>query len=307
MAKRIISLVPAATEIVAALGKLDQLVARSHECDYPYAVKKLPAVTKTRFDMPQSSDLTDRAIKDILEIALSVYEIDLDRIRKLKPDVIITQSQCKACAVSTDEIQMALNDYIQDNFITMVDVKPQNLDDALNDIERIGDAIDAEAQAQSLTKNMRAAFNEIESQTTYLTIKPKVSVIEWIEPLMVAGNWTPELIRMAGAMDVPPQNKSRWLVPNDLLAENPEKIIVAPCGFSKSMSHKEMHFLEEKEAWLKLKAVRENEVYIVDGSRFLNRPSPRLVDSLQILAEIIHPEIFNRKFENIGWEKYPIK
>ena len=299
---RIISLLPSGTETVAALGMVDHLVGRSHECDFPLGVGNLPVCSEPKYPSEGTSLEIDRAVREILEDALSIYKIDIDLIKSLQPTHIITQSQCEVCAVSTDELQEALDTFIEQKSIQVIDLNPESMKHIYSDIVRIASSLNVAGEGEAIIANMRASFDALATSTSKLE-KPRVAHIEWIEPIMVAGHWTYDLIDWAGGINTFPDEKKRWIKFEELITANPDKIVVAPCGFSIERTLNEMQYLTNQSDWNSLKAVLANEVYISDGHQYFNRSGPRLVDSAEILAEMYYPKL-ERKHEGSGWVKY---
>jgi iron complex transport system substrate-binding protein len=301
--QRIISLLPSATETVCALGLQDRLVGRSHECDYPPVLDSLPVCSRPRYMSDGPSPEIDREVKSILRSALSIYNVDVGMITRLQPTHIITQSQCAVCAVSTEELRDALCEVLRMDSIHVIDLSPHTLEEVFADILRITDALDAHRQGHELVEKMKASFWRTQSMTQDIPDKPRVAHIEWIDPMMVAGHWMMSLIEMAGGTNVFPDEHNRWITIEDLVRQNPDKIVIAPCGFSIERSLKDIGLLQATEGWRELKAVRSNEVHLSDGSAYFNRPGPRLTDSLEILAEVFHPRLFSGKHHESGWIK----
>lgn len=301
---RVISLLPSATEIVCALGLTEQLSGRSHECDYPAEVQHLPVCSSPKYRSEGTSADINREVTSILREALAIYHVDIERIRSLQPTHIITQSQCEVCAVSTDELQEALNEYIEQDEITVIDLNPESLEQVLESILQIANALDVYDRGESLVSNMREAFESICLQADKLPDKPTVAHIEWIEPVMVAGHWTRTLIEWTGGLNSFRDESKPWIQFEDIVKQNPDKIVIAPCGFTIERTLQDMFFFENKQEWKSLKAVQNNEVYICKGNQYFNRPGPRLLDSAEILLEIFHPEAFRAKHHKTGWMRY---
>jgi len=301
---RIVSLLPSATEIVCALGFDDQLVGRSHECDYPPPVKRLPALTSPKFDPEGSSAAINERVRKIVGDALSVYRVDADALRELRPDVIVTQSQCEVCAVSMREVEAAVAGWIGGPPPKIVSLAPFALGDVLNDMGRVALALGAGERGIELVTGLNRRLTEI-AHTARAAERPRVACIEWIEPLMAAGNWMPELVAMAGGANLfgAAGQHSPWMKFEELLAQDPDLILVAPCGFDMSRTAAEMPALTNRPEWNGLKAVRDGRVFLADGNQYFNRPGPRIVESLEILAEMLHPELFRFGHEGSGWRK----
>lgn len=299
---RIVSLIASATEIVCALGLEAQMVGRSHECDFPASVKRLPICTSPKFEVAGLSYEIDQRVKAILQESLSVYRVDAALLGQLRPTHIITQSQCEVCAVSLKDVEEAVCQFTGSQPI-IVSLEPNSLADVWNDIHRVAAALNASAQDATLIASLQQRMNDIAKQAREATTKPTVACIEWIEPLMAAGNWMPELVAMAGGVNLFGETgrHSPWMSGDDLIARDPEVIFISPCGFDIPRTLEETHLLTNNPAWHKLKAVRAGRVFIGDGNQYFNRPGPRLVESLEILAEVLHPGLFDFGHEQSGW------
>lgn len=302
---RVVSLIASATEIVAALGAGDLLVARSHECDFPPEVSALPSVTSPKLDVAQPSREIDRQVKALLEQALSVYRVDAERLRALRPDIIVTQTQCEVCAVSLSDVEAALAAWTGARPV-IVSLAPNGLADVLDDIARVAEAIGRPQRGLALVAELQSRMERIANATAAMPSRPRIAAIEWIEPLMAAGNWVPELIDMAGGTDLfgAPGRHSPWLDWADLVLADPDIIVVLPCGFDIARSRDEMPALTRLKDWPGLRAVRAGSVFLLDGNQYFNRPGPRLAQSLEILAEILHPQAFPHRNEGTGWIRF---
>ncbi len=302
---RIVSLIPSATEIVAALGFESDLVGRSHECDYPSAVTDLPALTAPKFDVSGSSQEIDERVKAVVRDALSVYRVDEQKLADLHPDIIITQAQCEVCAVSLSEVERVTRECLN-NSAQIVSLEPNQIADVLADILRVAKVLDAPERGAELTLKLQLRMDDIAHRAADLPSKPTVACVEWIDPIMAAGNWVPELVEMAGGVNLFGKAgvHSSWLSWDDLWAADPDVIAIMPCGFDIARSRAEMSALTTLPGWKTLRAIREGRVYITDGNQYFNRPGPRLAESLEILAEIIHPEAFHFGHEGTGWIVY---
>jgi iron complex transport system substrate-binding protein len=298
---RVASLLASATEIVTALGARDLLVARSHECDFPADVDRLPAVTAPKLDTSRSSAEIDRAVKELIEQALSVYRVDAEALRALQPDLIVTQTQCEVCAVSESDVIAALAEWTGTP-PTIVSLRPDGLSDVFADIERVAAALGRVDSGAALVASMKERMDSVATRAATLP-KPRVACIEWIEPLMAAGNWMPELVAMAGGENLFGEagRHSPWMTLEQLVAADPDIIVVLPCGFDIARSRAEMPALSAKPEWQRLRAVRGGRVALVDGNQYFNRPGPRLADSAEILAEILHPDVFGRGRKGTAW------
>jgi len=301
--QRIVSLIPSTTEIVCALGFEGQLVGRSHECDFPEVARRLPVCTEPRFNPEGSSYEIDRRIKAILHEALSVYRVHADVLKELRPDVIITQAQCEVCAVSLREVEEAVGEWVGSR-PQIISLEPRTLSDVWADIVRVAEALGVPQRGAELVKNLKQRVFAIAAMARTLSPGPTVACIEWIEPLMAAGNWMPELVEMAGGINLFGEagKHSPWMTWEELVQKDPNVIVVLPCGFDIKRTREEMPALTRKAEWSRLRAVRSGRVYLTDGNQYFNRPGPRLVESLEILAEILHPDVFRFGHEGTGWE-----
>jgi iron complex transport system substrate-binding protein len=304
MSRRIASLLPSATEIVCALGFERDLVGRSHECDFPASVTRLPALTEPKFKVEGTSAEIDRSVKRIVSDALAVYRVDAQRLRELRPDVIVTQSQCEVCAVNQADVEAAVAEWtgVRPAIVTLA---PYALDDVLGDMERVAAALGAPERGAELTANLKHRMQQIAERAHGAKARPRVACIEWIDPLMAAGNWMPELVTMAGGDNLfgARGEHSPWLKFDQLAAKDPDVIFIAPCGFGMERTAAELPVLVKQDGWTKLRAVRDGRVYIADGNQFFNRPGPRVAESLEIIAEILQPGLFSLGHEGSGWRR----
>lgn len=303
---RIVSLIASATEIVCALGFEEQLVGRSHECDFPPSVARLPVCTSPKFEVEGLSYEIDQRVKAILQESLSVYRVDADLLERLQPTHIITQSQCEVCAVSFKDVEQAVCQFTSSR-PAIVSLEPNALADVWADIRRVGEALEARERAGQVIGDLKWRMCEIEAKAQLAESRPTVAYIEWIEPLMAGGNWMPELVAMAGGVNLFGEagKHSPWMNWEELVANDPEVIFIAPCGFDIRRTIEETHLLTNKPDWKDLKAVRSGRVVVADGNQYFNRPGPRLAESLEILAEVFHPQLFSFEHENRGWMHLP--
>jgi iron complex transport system substrate-binding protein len=278
------------------------LVGRSHECDFPESVKHLPVCSSAKFISGSDSAEIDRQVKEILTDALSIYTIDRELIKQLNPDVIITQAQCEVCAVSLKEVEEALEGLL-DKDCRVISLQPNSLSDVYNDIRNVADILGATAQSENLLEEAEERIDIIRHKLKFITEKSKVACIEWLSPLMIAGNWTPELVQIAGGDPILAVNgkHSPFVDFGDILREDPDIIVVMPCGFSIPRTLQEINLLLDLPGWKDLKAVQNNRIYIADGNQYFNRSGPRLTDSIEILSEIINPKQFVFGYEGNGW------
>ena len=303
MKQRVLSLLSSTTEIIYALGCGDRLVGRSHECDYPEEVSDLPICTIPKFNVDGTSREVDDEVKSLVQSALSIYCINEKLLKELKPDIIFTQSQCEVCAVSVSDVENALKN-ITGLSSRVISVEPNSVEDIFNDILTIAEILNVRKKGKELVELIKAKIDSTE-KIVYQKSSPSIAAIEWIDPLMAAGNWVPQLIRVAGGKNLFGEagKHSPWMKYNDLVEQDPEIIIVMPCGYDIKKSLIEIKTLESKKGWGSLKAVRNRNVYITDGNQFFNRPGPRIIESLEILLEIIHSDFSESKHIDSGWIK----
>ena len=301
---RVLSLLPGATEIVCALGMGSSLVGRSHECDYPPEAASLPVCTKTHINPAASSRQIEEDVRKTLRLALSIYSLNLPLISELRPDVILTQAQCAVCAVTLEDIQAEISATL-DYSPKIVSLQPTRLAHLWDNIYEIAEAIDATDAARPVVKQLKIRLVDIIEKTAQIEARPGVGCIEWTDPLMAAGNWVPDLVAMAGGRNAFGEagKHSPRLSWSALASQNPEVLIVMPCGFDLARTRIESAPLLLQPEWSGLKAVKNGKVYVVDGSHYFNRPGPRLVDSVEILAEILNSQKFNFGHRGKAWEK----
>ncbi len=307
MHTKIVSLIPSATEIICALGLEKNLVGRSHECDYPASVKQLPVCSEANFPDNLSSSDIDVKVKEILADALSVYTVNREQIKQLAPDVVITQAQCEVCAVSLKDVEEALENYL-DKQASIISLQPNSLGDIFNDITTIAAALNVREAGNTLLEDLQERVDIIRHKLKFNENKPTVACIEWLEPLMLSGNWVPELVSIAGGVSVlTEQGKhSPYIQWEYIRLQDPEILIVMPCGFPIQRTLKEIDLLLQLPGFGEMKAVKNNRVYLADGNQYFNRPGPRIVDSIEILAEIINPKQFIFGYEGDGWIKFAL-
>jgi iron complex transport system substrate-binding protein len=301
---RIVSLIASATEIVASLEMGRQLVGRSHECDYPPDVVSLPACSEPKIDIHGSSREIDERVKSLAGEAISVYRVFPDLLRELRPTHIITQTQCEVCAVSLKDVEAAMAQIIGQQ-PKIVALAPMCLDDLWTDIRHVGQSLGIAPRADEVLRRLQSELETISARVADAE-RPSIACVEWIDPLMSAGNWVPELVELAGGRNLLGQagKHSPWLNWDELLACDADVIAVMPCGFDIDRTRHEMSALTDDPRWRTLRAVRENRVYLTDGNQFFNRPGPRLVESARILAEILHPDLCGNSLEGAGWVRF---
>jgi iron complex transport system substrate-binding protein len=300
--KRVISLLPAATEIICALDSENCLVGISHECDFPDQISHLPKCTSTFIHSKLSSLEIDQMVAQQALAGLSLYQLDWELIKSLQPDLIITQDQCKVCAIHLDDlkaqIQLALG-----YPVAIISINPSTIEDIFLNIKEIAKALSKSELAETLLEDYQDRLDLIAHKVKHVKQKPSLVFIEWLDPLMTAGHWTPSLISLAGAHCLlsNPGLNSEKITWSDLQQADPDFILIAPCGFNLARIEQEIHLLQANPHWAALKAVRENRVFIADGNAFFNRPGPRIIDSAEIIAEILQVNQFYFGLEGSAW------
>jgi iron complex transport system substrate-binding protein len=302
---RVISLIASATEIVAALGLESCLVGRSHECDFPESIRTLPVCTAAKVDVNASGAEIDRQIKSLLRNAVSIYDLDFDALSRLKPDVLITQSQCEVCAVSLRDVEQVVCRLIGSR-PRIVSLSPNSLSGIWHDIEAVAEALEVGARGRDLLDTLEARLDAIRTRVARIPKRPRVACIEWIDPLMAGGNWVPELVEIAGGINLFGEagRHSPWMTWEELRDGDPDVIVVLPCGWDLSRTCREMGPLTDRGDWNRLSAVRNGQVYVTDGNQYFNRPGPRVVESAEIFSEILHPEEFAYGHRGRGFSRF---
>lgn len=281
---RVVSLLPSATELICAAGGRDRLVGVSHECDHPADVVGLPVLTRCRTSLGRESLAIDRSIRNLLTRAAAVYEVEVDALAALRPDLIVTQDLCDVCAVSYDDVCAAARS-LGNPELRIVNLHPVRLPDIWEDLRRVAAALgtDAEPVLAGLLRRVQAVADRVAGRR-----RPRVLTIEWLEPVMIGGTWMPELVELAGgeALVTTPGQRAPTLDEEALGALDPEVVLIKPCGFDLGRS------LEESARLRRLAGLFPRaRTWLADGNAYFNRPGPRIVDSLEILARAIHPEI----------------
>jgi iron complex transport system substrate-binding protein len=290
---RICSLLPSATEIIFTLGAGDLLVGVSHECDYPAATTQIPKVTRSNIPLGLSSDQIDTAVSSNLQAAGSLYELNLPLLGELQPDLVITQRLCDVCAVSFDRVQEGVA-FLKSR-PQVLNLEPHSLDDILNNIRLVGNAIDRRSAAETAVASLQRRIDAIRSKTKSVAYKPRVFCMEWVNPPYCGGHWMKELVEIAGGRDDlsndrRPSYRIDW---NQVLKFAPEVIVLTCCGFDLQRCMQEAEILAAFEDVLGLPAAKTGRIFATDGSAYFSRPGPRVVDSLEILSHLIHPEVFS--------------
>ena len=288
---RIVSLLPSATEIICALGLRDQLVGVTHECDYPGDVADLPKVTRTLIPHDASSLEIDGLVRERLKTQRALYSLDLPMLERLKPDLLVTQALCDVCAVAESEVNAAACSL--PGRPKVVNLEPTRLNDVFDCLKLVGDAARVPDAAERVIADLKQRVNAVAIRTASINDRPRVILLEWIDPPFSSGHWSPELMRIAGGIEGigqegQPSRSMKW---DEVVAYDPEVLVIACCGFSTRRTLEDVPILLTFPGFADLTCTRESRVWIVDGNAYFSRPGPRLVDSLEILAHILHPDI----------------
>jgi iron complex transport system substrate-binding protein len=286
---RIVSLLPSATEIVCALGLEDALVGVTHECDHPPSVLRLPKVTRTLVPTDASSREIDGIVRDRLGAGSALYALDEAEVERLRPDLIVTQALCDVCAVAEDEVRAAARRL--PGRPRVLNLEPETLDEVLGCIREVAEAAGCAARGDEVVGALRARVDAVVARNRDVASRPRVALLEWLDPPFSTGHWNPELIRLAGGEDGLGRAgaKSVALRWEQVVAYRPEVVVIACCGFTAERALQETGVLAAVEGWADLPAVRDGRVFVADGAAYFSRPGPRLVDSLELLAHVIHP------------------
>lgn len=292
-ARRICSLLPSATEILYALGVGDRVVAVTHECDYPPQAREKPHLTSSVIpSTAMSPGAIDQAVRDSLADGATIYHLDRDLLAQLQPDLLVTQELCDVCAVGPPIVKDAVASLKTPPEV--VSLEPTTLDQVIESILYVGSLVGASGRASDLVCRLRERLDAIRGAVAGRPVR-RVLTLEWVDPVFIGGHWVPDQVQVAGGEDVlgragTPSREATW---TEVAASNPDVVVAMPCGFGLERSEMELMNAPIPSTWHELPAVRAGEVYVVDGSSFFNRPGPRLVDGVEILAHILHPEAFD--------------
>lgn len=289
---QICSLLPSATEILYALGLEDSVVGVTHECDYPPDASKKPALIRPCVDVDAPPAEIDRQVAALVARGESVYAVNRDLLESLSPDLIITQDLCHVCAASPDDLAAALTRFSKPPRI--LSLVPQSLADVWDDIRRVGEATGASAAAESLASQLAGRVEAVEKWASTVPSRPRVLCLEWLDPFYIGGHWVPEMVDKAGGKDALAEagKPSRGVTFEEIQQSSPEMIVVMQCGYSAARNAADFQSMSLRERFGDLPAVRENRLFAVDANGYFSRPGPRLADGVEILAHLLHPEIF---------------
>lgn len=277
--------------MVCALGLQDQLVGVTHECDYPLFVRDLPKVTRTLIPIDASGGDIDRLVRDRLQDRRALYTLDISVLQGLQPDLIVTQALCDVCAVAEDEVTAAA--CALPGTPRVINLAPQSLADLFYAVRQVAEAAGVQGRADALVRAMRARIDQVVARSAAVRERPRFALLEWLDPPFSCGHWSPELVRLAGGVEGlgregEPSRMLRW---DEVIAWQPEVVLIACCGWSVERTLGDLPLLRGVAGWEDIPAVRSGRVYVTDGSQYFSRPGPRLVDSLEILAHTLHPEV----------------
>ena len=287
---RICSLLPSATEVIALLGLGDELVGVSHECDYPPSVKRLPIMVEPMIppDGLASVDI-DRQVNQLVASGQRLYRLNDSLLKQAQPDLILSQDLCHVCAVTPDQLQDAIASMPRrPNVLTL---NPGTVQEVIDDVTRIGDAADRSAEGHRLAARLRDRLDAVQARVHGIPYHPRVVCIEWLSPLYIAGHWVPEMVQLAGGQDVlsKPGSASRVATWDEILAVTPDILIIMPCGFSVERTYQELGQLMQQPGQWRLPSTLAEQTFLVDASSYFSRPGPRLIDGIELLAELLHP------------------
>ena len=290
---RICTFLPSATEIVCALGLTDALFGVSHECDYPPEARTKPRVVRSRFDAADhTSEEIDRLVADMMSRGEHIYEVDVETLERARPDLVITQELCDVCAISFEDVQSAVLQLEAPPRLISLD--PGSLDDVMDDVRRVGEATGRTEQASSLAAGLKRRVEEVRSTVAATAHRPRVACVEWVDPLILAGHWVPEMVELAGGVDglARPGARSKKIALEELVDYDPQVLVLMPCGMDVERAVREFSGLGDLGRWRAMSAVGQGRIYAVDSGSLFSRSGPRLVEGLELLGRIIHPELF---------------
>ncbi|MBB73317.1 MAG: cobalamin-binding protein [Planctomycetaceae bacterium] len=289
----IVSLLPGATEMLFGLGLGSRVAAVSHQCDFPPAVEKLPRVTTSRVDSQQTSRDIDRQVHSWAAQTTALYRLDEKQIRDLQPDLIITQAHCDVCAVRYQDVERMVNTAPELQHTRLLSLQATRLADILGDIQRVGEATATETEAQGWQDRLQQRLQSIHNQVSRASRRPRTVCVEWLDPLMLAANWTPDLIQAAGGENGLTQAGHHSIYNNweDVRTFDPDVLLLAPCGLDLPHTLSELSLFTAQSGWASLKAVRQRQVFALDGNTYLHRSGPRVVETIELLAHLLHPNL----------------
>lgn len=288
---RIVSLLPSATEIICEIGLSDELVGVTHECDFPAWVKSLPKITQSLIPVDASSREIDELVRERLKTERALYTLNLPLLEQLKPDLIVTQALCDVCAVAESEVEAAVCRL--PGRPKVVNLEPTRLSEIFDCVNQVGEVAGAQLQAKRAIERLQARVNAVRTRTEQITQRPRVLLMEWIDPPFSSGHWSPELVRIAGGDEVIGREgqRSRTILWEEIVSADPEVMVIACCGFNVERTRQDIPIVRDFSGFRDLACVRSGRVFLMDGNAYFSRPGPRLVDSLEILAHALHPSV----------------
>lgn len=289
---QICSLLPSATEILYALGLGDSVVGVTHECDYPPEAAKKPALIQPRVDIHAPAAEIDRQVAALVARGESVYAVNAGLLESLSPDLIVTQDLCHVCAASTDDLAAALARFAKPPCV--LSLVPQSLADVWDDIRRVGEATGARDAAESLASQLSRRVQSVEKRVSKAPSRPRVLCLEWLDPYYIGGHWVPEMVEKAGGKDALAEagKPSRRVTFEEIHQSSPDVIVVMQCGYLAARNAADFQKMSLRQRFKDPPAVRENRVFAVDANGYFSRPGPRLADGVEMLAHLLHPEIY---------------
>ena len=289
---RIVSLLPSATEIVYALDLQDDLHGVTYACDYPSAASDKPVVVSSRIQDVTSSGEIDRQVKDALISEDGIYVLHLDTLEEARPDLVLTQALCEVCAVPSQQVHETLAKL--PHVPEVISLDPHSLADVASDVAKVGNSAGTDEAAARVANSLRERVDRIESSAAKADTRPRIVCLEWLDPLMVGGHWVPEMVELAGGVDCfgKPGRPSFVVEWEQIVEAKPDVVIAMPCGFDVGRGLSEVRALTGKPDWDELPAAKTDSLFVVDANSYFSRSGPRLFDGLEILAEILHPELF---------------
>ena len=301
---KIITLHAPAAEIIYALGAGDQIVGISHECDYPAEVRSKAVVADTTINSDQSSFDIDATVSNALRTGQDLYNVDNRLFASLNPELVITQELCEVCAITPTDIQKALRDCRP--VPVLLSLHPHSIAEILGDVGRVAKAIGREEEANNYVLTLQRRLDNVHTITKDGGFIPRVYCMEWLDPPYNAGHWVPEMVEIAGGRDMLSTKgaDSVRILWQRIVDYDPEVLVIMPCGFSIERTRKELHETAKRPEWKRLSAVRNNQVYLVNGPAYFNCSGPRIVDGVELLATILHPELFPFRFKSEDFQKY---
>jgi len=295
---KIVSLLPSATEIVCSLGLERSLVAVTHECDFPVSISHLPAITASRISHEtMTSKEIDHAVRSQLDGHGSIYDLDTKLLEELKPDLILTQELCDVCAVSYKQVESAAKIFVSDS--TVVSLEPNTISDIFDSMIAVGVLADAEENALRIVDEFRRRIETIREKTSSISERPGVFMLEWLEPPFAPGHWVPEQVEIAGGRCLLGRAGQRSVTTTyDAISEsNPDVIVLVPCGYYITDTLRQLENTRFPADWREIPAIKNDAVWAVDATSYFSRPGPRVVEGIEILAKIFHPDLFGTPSE----------